>query len=150
MELFIRIINGQPFEHPILKNNFCQAFPEVDINNLPIEFARFERVSCPSLVYATLNNPDPTYQWVDGIVKDVWDITPMTAEEITNKQNSVKQHWATNGFPSWIFDEVTCSFKAPVPYPTDGNIYHWDEESRSWLEGAQPINQSGSEPNVIG
>lgn len=150
MELFIQIKDGQPFEHPIFGDNFRLAFPDLDTDNLPAEFARFERVICPSLVYATLNNPDPTYQWVDGIVKDVWNITPMTAEEITNKQNAVKQYWATNGFASWTFDETTCSFNPPTPYPTDGNDYHWDEESRSWLEGAQPMNQSGSEPNVIG
>ena len=150
MELFIQIKDGQPFEHPIFGDNFRLAFPDVDTDNLPAEFARFERVSCPSLVYATLNNPDPTYQWIDGIVKDVWDITPMTAEEITNKQNAVKQYWAANGFASWTFDETTCSFNPPTPYPTDGNDYHWDEESRSWLEGAPSMNQSGSEPNVIG
>lgn len=75
MELFIRIVDGQPFEHPILGDNFRQAFPNVDVDNLPPEFARFERVPCPNpdegyyLVAATC-----TYQWVDGVVKDVWEI----------------------------------------------------------------------------
>jgi len=75
MELFIRIVDGQPFEHPMLGDNFRQAFPNVDVNNLPPEFARFERVPCPNpdesyyLVAATC-----TYQWVDGVVKDVWQL----------------------------------------------------------------------------
>lgn len=139
MELFIRIVDGQPFEHPILGVNFRQAFPEVDVNNLPTGFARFERIPMPSLVYATLNNPEPTYQWVDGIVKDVWDITPMTAEEIAAKQNAVKTAWAENGYASWIFDEATCSFNPPIPHPTDNKPYRWDEPTTSWVEVAYAV-----------
>jgi hypothetical protein len=150
MELFIQIKDGQPFEHPIFINNFCLAFPNVDVNNLPPQFARFKRVPCPSLVYATLNAPHPTYEWVEGVVQDVWDVVPMTAEEIESKQNTIKQIWAVNGFASWKFDEETCSYKPPVPRPADENIYYWSEEVRSWVQGEAPTNQSGSEPNVIG
>ena len=44
MELFIRVKDGQAFEHPILGDNFRQAFPNINVNNLPSEFARFERI----------------------------------------------------------------------------------------------------------
>ena len=44
MNLFIRIVDGQPFEHPIFEDNFKQAFPDVDLNNLPSEFLKFVRV----------------------------------------------------------------------------------------------------------
>ena len=44
MELYIQIRNGQPFEHPILGDNFRQAFPKIDVSNLPPEFAKFERI----------------------------------------------------------------------------------------------------------
>lgn len=37
-------------------------------------------------------------------------------------------------FDSWIVDETTCKWKAPVPYPDDGKGYIWDEESVSWVE----------------
>jgi hypothetical protein len=129
MELFIRIVDGQPYEHPILGDNFCEAFPEIDTNNLPSEFARFERVPMPSLVYATLNNPNPAYQWVDGIVKDVWDITPMTQEEKNAKIASVVQP-----YPSWNFYEPTCSYIPPAECPTDGKRYYWNEPTLSWVE----------------
>jgi hypothetical protein len=80
MELFIRIKDGQPFEHPIMGNNFRQAFPDIDTNNLPLEFARFERIerplSEPYTVYVGV-----TYEWVDGIVKDVHQFRSMTEEE---------------------------------------------------------------------
>lgn len=135
MELYIRIVDGQPFEHPIFGDNFRQAFPDVDTNNLPPEFARFERIPCPPLVYATLNNPEPTYQWVDGVVKDVWDITPFTPEQIKNKQDMFKSHWAEiGGYASWVFDEALCVFKSPIPYPTDGKRYRWDEAITNWVE----------------
>jgi hypothetical protein len=37
-------------------------------------------------------------------------------------------------FESWLLDEDTCLWEAPVEYPTDGGIYAWDEESLSWIE----------------
>jgi hypothetical protein len=35
-------------------------------------------------------------------------------------------------FASWLLDEDTCQWKAPVPYPTDGELYSWNEENQSW------------------
>lgn len=37
-------------------------------------------------------------------------------------------------FPSWTLNEQTCLWEPPVPYPTDGNLYQWDEISINWLE----------------
>lgn len=139
MELFIRIVDGKPFEHPILGSNFRQAFPDVDTKNLPPEFARFERIPVPSLVYATLNNSQPTYQWVDGLVKDVWDITHMSPEEILAKQQATKDAWAQNGFASWVFNEDACLFTPPIPHPTDNKPYRWDESTTSWVEVAYAV-----------
>jgi hypothetical protein len=36
-------------------------------------------------------------------------------------------------FDSWILDEETARWNAPVPMPEEGN-YSWDEETLSWLE----------------
>lgn len=33
---------------------------------------------------------------------------------------------------SWILDENTCKWKAPVPYPTDGKQYYWSEKDLKW------------------
>jgi len=35
-------------------------------------------------------------------------------------------------FESWLLDEETCRWVAPVPYPTDGLIYTWDNEAGDW------------------
>lgn len=35
-------------------------------------------------------------------------------------------------FPSWVLNETTCRWDAPVSYPDDGSDYVWDEDSLSW------------------
>lgn len=37
-------------------------------------------------------------------------------------------------FASWLLNEDTCQWQAPVPYPTDGKRYSWDESTLSWKE----------------
>ena len=37
-------------------------------------------------------------------------------------------------FSSWVLDEGICQWQAPVPYPTDGKHYVWDESTLSWKE----------------
>jgi hypothetical protein len=37
-------------------------------------------------------------------------------------------------FPSWILNETSCLWNAPVAMPTDGKRYSWDEDSGSWVE----------------
>ena len=36
-------------------------------------------------------------------------------------------------FPSWVLNEETCLWGAPVAMPTDGQRYYWDEETLSWV-----------------
>lgn len=37
-------------------------------------------------------------------------------------------------FVSWVLNETTCLWDAPVVYPTDGKNYLWDEVTLSWKE----------------
>ena len=37
-------------------------------------------------------------------------------------------------FESWILDEDTCLWEAPIPYPADGGEYVWDEGAGDWVE----------------
>ena len=37
-------------------------------------------------------------------------------------------------FESWILNEDTCNWEAPVAYPTDDKSYRWDESTTSWIE----------------
>jgi hypothetical protein len=35
-------------------------------------------------------------------------------------------------FASWVLNEETCKWEAPVLYPTDGLMYSWNEELTDW------------------
>ena len=37
-------------------------------------------------------------------------------------------------FPSWVLDEATCLWVAPIDYPADGGQYVWDEQAGDWVE----------------
>jgi len=37
-------------------------------------------------------------------------------------------------FASWVLNEDTCLWEAPVAHPNDGKFYSWDEENQSWNE----------------
>jgi hypothetical protein len=47
---------------------------------------------------------------------------------------------APKPFTSWILNETTCQWEAPVPYPNDEKPYVWDEESLQWIEVPLPKN----------
>jgi hypothetical protein len=80
LELYIQIRDGQPHEHPIFGDNFREAFPDVYTASLPDRFAKFVRVEVPVPdTYEVYEGV--TYQWVDGVVKDVHSVRPMTDEE---------------------------------------------------------------------
>jgi len=118
MELYIQIKDGQPFEHPILGDNFCAAFPDVDVNNL------------------LMISETPTYELVDGVYKDVWHIRNMTDAEKTAKQQAVKDAWAAlpnlDNFSAWVFNEAACGHYPPIPSP--GANYFWQGTTASWVE----------------
>lgn len=35
-------------------------------------------------------------------------------------------------YPSWILDEETCTWQAPIPAPSSG-AYYWDEVAGDWI-----------------
>ena len=47
-------------------------------------------------------------------------------------------------YASWVLDEATCRWEAPVPMPSDagtGNpskIYRWDEDTTNWVQSNIP------------
>lgn len=165
MELFIRISDGQPVDHPIMGNNFREAFPEINTDSLPPEFSRFERIPKPVVdIFEVVEGP--SYEWVDGIVKDVWYIRPMTAEEESQKRQDVidsinaavaftkelTQHNINNAandlarqawvdylaeLNAWVLTDI---LNPNIPHPPRIN-----------LRGVVlDVTSSGSEPNVIG
>lgn len=133
MNLYIQVENGQAKNHPLLEENLLQVFPNIDVNNLPPNFAKFIRKPKPEIgVYEVYEGI--VYEREGDAFADVHQVREMTLEEKIEKQNKEKERWATLGFPSWTFNETTCSFDSPIPYPTDGKNYYWDENITNWVE----------------
>lgn len=143
-ELYIRMMNGRPVDHPMLRSNIASAFPEVDFDNLPDWLARFERVPKPRIEspYEIVNGP--VYLVVGDTVKDQWFKREMTEEERMLKQSRARSNFLNDETSptrksTWVFDEITCSFVPPVPHPTDGKGYVWSDVSQKWeLVAEQP------------
>lgn len=132
MNLYIRIVDGKIFEHPIVEENMITAFPDVDLNNLPPEFCKFERIDAP-ILGPYEKNQLVTYVREGDVCRDVWSCENMTDEEKIEKQNIVKDAFAIfPNYESWTFNEKICAFEAPVNYPSDGKAYQWNEANQLW------------------
>jgi hypothetical protein len=46
---------------------------------------------------------------------------------------------APTPYPSWVLSQATWLWEAPVPMPTDGKIYGWDEATVAWKEAVSPV-----------
>jgi hypothetical protein len=165
MKLFIQIRDGQPFEHPIMEDNFYQAFPHISPNDLPPQFAHFERIEPPNNV-GVYEIAEVSYQWVDGIVKDVWTIRNMTAAErdqktqyLTGNAMATVEHLkgiAQNGIDTSVNDEVKQLW---VDYLAALNAWTLVDPANPDYPRAPDMQPngtnlstfaSGSAPNVIG
>jgi len=145
MKLFIRVIDGSPFEHPVTEETMFLAFPDVDLNNLPPAWAEFVRAQKPAIgVYQKYVNQDAVYEVVNGKYTDVWHITDMTAEEKAAKQQAEKDAWAADPVSTeltgWVFSDELCLYVAPIPRPSDDvtkSKYFWQGTTLSWVERPQ-------------
>ena len=39
---------------------------------------------------------------------------------------------APKPYPSWLLDEATCRWQAPIAMPADNKMYYWDEAAGAW------------------
>lgn len=137
MNLYIETENGQTKNHPAFEDNLLDAF-----GSIPAHWEPFVRVLRPTLsTYQILQNENPTYEKVDGVWTDVWNVRNMTLEEMTAKQQASKDAWATQdqaeNYSGWLFVEATCRYAPPIPYPNDGKEYFWQGTTSSWIEMPQ-------------
>ncbi len=85
-----------------------------------------------------------SYNTIGGIYRD-----PETNQPAVDQGKAFRKNFAGIGytydktrdafippkpFESWLLNEDTCCWDPPVPYPTDGKVYYWDETSLSWIE----------------
>jgi len=96
MLCLIKIVDGVPFEHPMLVENYLQVFPDTDLTNLPEGVAWFERKYRPELPEnSVFVQEDSVYQFDGTVWTDVWLIRDKTEQEIeqdriANEQNLIE------------------------------------------------------------
>jgi hypothetical protein len=88
-------------------------------------------------------NGDEGYQWLLYNLGGTWIKTSYNATT-----NRFRKNYAGIGytydlerdafippkiFASWVLNEETCIWESPVPYPTDGLFYWWNEEMVQWI-----------------
>jgi len=77
--------DGQPWQHPLLEDNVLQAWPGIDLNNLPANLARFRRHQQPGPDVMPVGNfqvPICTYELAsDGVYEDTWTVREMDDDE---------------------------------------------------------------------
>ena len=149
----------------ILGDNFREAFPHIDTENLPPSFARFERVPQPEIGLFEINE-GVVYQWVNGVVKDVW-----VKRLMTNVEKAEKTQWLLdryNGIISFYSEEAQKHIDNANDELTITACQKWLDELNAWilvdienpnfpesptfssLGKVVDLNKSGSAPNVIG
>ena len=78
--------------------------------------------------------------------------TPGTSEPDPDQSKAFRKNYAGIGYtydsvidgfippqpyPSWLLNTTTGLWEAPVPYPTDGKQYVWDEDVLSWVKAPE-------------
>ncbi len=87
--------------------------------------------------------PNEGYDWLVENLGGIW--------VQTSYNSTIRKNFAGVGFTydsdrdafiapkpygSWLLNEESCQWEAPVPYPTDGRNYFWQEDVIDWT----PIN----------
>lgn len=135
MNMFIKVVDGQPVDHPAVEENLIKAFGHV-----PEDWEPFLRVVQPDLgVYKVFDPATPSYEKVNGVWTDVWFIRDMTPEEVAKRQQETKDEWdffhpQKENWTAWGFDVATCRMVPPVPRPTNTNgvPYDWCGADNAW------------------
>ena len=84
-------------------------------------------------------NGDEGYQWLLDNLGGTWVKTSYNATIRKNfagigytYDEALDAFVPPKPYPSWILDEETARWNAPVTYPEDGGIYSWNEDTQSW------------------
>jgi hypothetical protein len=115
--------------------------------------AHFAKIGLNSKVIEVLSVNNEVLKDANGIEQEAIGIdflTKLTGYPVwkqTSYNNNIRKNYAGIGmtydedrdafiprkpFPSWILNETTCRWEAPVAYPNDGQTYIWNETIKTW------------------
>ena len=140
MNLYIETNNGQTVNHPAFEENLIQAF-----GSIPEHWEAFVRVEKPIPSLYQFVDEQPTYQKINDVWTDVWNLRDMTAEEKSAKQQAVRDEFNTreqaSNWSAWTLDEATCTMQPPIPRPDpdqtklDAKIFtFWCGAENNWKD----------------
>jgi hypothetical protein len=137
--------NGQTKNHPAFDDNLIQAFGFV-----PQHWEPFIRVERPiPTAYQILDSQEPTYQKINGVWTDNWNLRDMTSEEKLAKQQSIRDEFnnreQASNWSAWTLDETTCLMVPPIPRPEpiEGKLVFWCGADNNWKEApARPVDEN--------
>lgn len=78
--------------------------------------------------------------WIKTSYNTIGNVHTLGGTPLHKNYAGIGYHWDGIGFyapqpyPSWIKNEETYIWEAPIPYPTDGKFYAWNEETQGWDE----------------
>jgi hypothetical protein len=103
-------------------------FAEIDDNNLVIR-----------VLVGDNNAPNEGYDWFVENLGGRWIQTSFNANFRKNfagigftYDEQRDAFIPPKPFDSWILNEDTCQWEAPIDYPSDGLVYAWNEDNLDW------------------
>lgn len=115
--------------------------------------AHYAFINDESIVTEVIVGVDET-QLIDGLTPEEWYGQFRHQKCLrTSYNNNIRVRFAGIGYRydsvrdafiapqpylSWVFNENTLDWVAPIPYPIDGKTYVWDEAIQNWVEVSTP------------
>ena len=115
--------------------------------------ASFAKIGLNSKVIGVLSLHNDVLNDADGVEQEILGIdflTKLTGWAIwkqTSYNGNIRKNHAGIGYeydeardafippkpyPSWVLNEDSCVWEAPIAHPENGNIYKWDESNKEW------------------
>lgn len=136
MILYIKVIDGQPIDHPSLESNLLETFGEIPAEYQP--FVRINPLSVPKGHFEKIDLNDYNYEFVDGVWTDRWVVSPMTEEEIVAKKQIM-----INGLAAARqdrLDHVNEQLKKEWPAKWRYSLLDYKERIEAYTPPADPWN----------
>ena len=122
-------------------------FAKLDENNI-VTFVTVGRQEDDGLEAELTARTGDTYKQTSYNTRGGVHYDPETGEPSADQSKALRFNYAGIGytydeerdafippkpFESWVLDETTCLWEAPVPMPDDGQVYVWDESADEWV-----------------
>ena len=110
--------------------------------------AHYAFLGADNVVTEVITGIDET-ELIEGLLPETWygNFRGQVCKR-TSYNNNIRYNYAGIGytydtvrdafiapqpFASWVLDEATCRWVAPVAMPSEGGPWRWDEDTESWI-----------------